>query len=93
MANPTVWLLTYNHKHGEDVTVHRSKGSAVIALYAVALDNLYEIDEEHHEDVRAMCQDPERAFELCATWAELTQSREAFGLEEVEVQDLCKEQK
>jgi hypothetical protein len=46
-----VWILAYTHRHGDDITVHRTQESAFIALS--------EICDEYWDEAVERAEDPE----------------------------------
>lgn len=75
-----VFLLKFEHKHGMDITVHRSETGAWFEGINYMRETAIEWGEEHEVD--DLSDD-----ELWASWTELSGETEFFSIEEHQVLD------
>lgn len=73
-----VFLLKFDHKHGMDITVHRSETGAWVHAINYMRGTALEWGEEH--EVEHLSDD-----ELWSFWTELSGETEFFSIEEYEV--------
>jgi len=78
----SVYLMTWEHKHGTEHSVH--------ATFEGAQKNCYEIIEEWKEEVidgsdtELLGKDSDYLFE---NWTDITHGQEYFGVHEIELRD------
>jgi len=75
----TVYVLTYNHKHGTDVSVYRTHDGAIISIFEIVLEYLSEVeDREKRSAIREAVKQRSLA-KVSELWAEATE--EGFDID------------
>lgn len=75
----SVYVLIYDHKHGQDLSVHRTVDGARSQRSIMMRDNLAEWNEEDYDNI------PDS--ELHLHWPEISGYTEFFSIEGLEVHD------
>jgi len=83
-TKPPVWVLSYTHRHGDDISVHETEVAAKIAACAIIIEWLYEIEEELDQEKLCKLVSEGMYDEAIKTWEEI-QSCASWERETIEI--------
>jgi hypothetical protein len=78
----TVWMLKYEHKHGDDITHYDEEAAALASAKGIIDDNIGDEEDGQKKNVVKAALANGDIYAACAAWTELTGSNEFLGINE-----------
>jgi hypothetical protein len=86
-----IWLAKYDHRHGEDLSAHRTREGALARIAAWASEWIEDVpaarDPAKYLAIKSLIADPDGHRTLLFAWREYTDGCEDMNLEELEINE------